>query len=101
MHNHRSYNMSIILELRDEFVSIIEHTDSDNLFEPMYEAAVQIVADQDISPEDFVDEYEYHEFIENLMDQAERSVKIEFIPTMKLIGLVCYLNDKAKEKKGV
>lgn len=91
--------MSIILELRDAFISIIEHNDSDNYFSNMREDTVEIVSDNGIGPDDFVDEDEYHAFIEDLMDQAERSVRIEFVPTVKLVGLVGTLTGKIKEKK--
>jgi hypothetical protein len=80
--------MSIILELKYEFITIMTHSDSDDWYHNMREATVDVVASNGIGPDDFVDEYEYHTFIDNLHDQAERSVKMEFVPTLKLVGLV-------------
>jgi hypothetical protein len=70
------------------------HSDSDDWYHNMHEATVDVVANQGVGPDDFVDEDEYHTFIENLMDQAERSVRMEFVPTLKLVGLVQDLIEK-------
>ncbi len=90
--------MSIILELKEAFISIVEHNDSDYFYSNMREDTVQIVSDHGVGPDDFIDEDEYHQFIEDLMDQAERSVSMQFIPTPKLVGLVGDLNDKIMER---
>jgi hypothetical protein len=91
--------MSIILELKYEFITIVAHSDSDDFYQAMLESTVDVVRRNGITPEDFVDEEEYDQFIENLMDQADRSVSLQFIPTPKLVGLVGDLTDKIKEKK--
>lgn len=91
--------MSIILELKHEFITIITHSDSDDFYMAMLEATTDVVRRNGITPEDFVDEEEYDVFIDDLMDQAERSVSLQFIPTTRLVSLVGDLTDKIKEKR--
>ena len=86
--------MSIILELKHEFITIMTHSDSDDWYYSMREATVDVVANQGVEPDDFDDEDEYHQFIDDLHDQAERSVRMEFVPTLKLVGLVQDLIEK-------
>ena len=74
------------------------HSDSDDFYSSFREAAVDVVARQGVGVSDFVDEDEYHQFIEDLIDQAERSVKMEFVPTLKLVGLVQDLIEKKGDK---
>lgn len=90
--------MSIILELKYEFTTIMTHSDSDDFYQAMWESTTDVVRRNGITPKDFVDEEEYDQFIGNLMDQAERSLRIEFVPTVKLVNLVGDLTDKIMEK---